>query len=809
MNLLSDSERYNKMNKYFTTLELDKVLNMLADHTSNAVTRQMALDLRPEYDLAKVRLECLKTSQALELSVQFGTPPFSNFKDISAVAARAKSGAVISLRDLMDIAAMLRQIKALADWYSHCENIETDLNYMFSRLQPNDWLLEKLERSIISDNEIADAASAELAAIRRKINRAGMQLRETLDKMVKNKTTQTYLQESNVTIRDGRFVLPVKAEYRSQISGLIHDTSATGQTIFIEPMAIVEANNDIRILEGKEQEEIERIIRELCRECGEYADILCENYKVCTELNLYFAKANLAAHLRCSLPEITDDGKMYLKKARHPLIDRNKAVPVDLSLGEEYQALIITGPNTGGKTVTLKTAGLLSLMIMCGLLIPVSDGSRISIFRHILADIGDSQSIEQNLSTFSSHTNKVIEILKTADESSLVLLDELGSGTDPVEGAALAVSIITRLMDSGAKVMVTTHYQELKVFAISTDNVENASCEFDIETLRPTYRLIVGSPGKSNAFAISESLGMPSDIINDAKMRVSDADTKLEEVISKLEASRLDIERQRDEIARLKAEIAEHEETIRKEREEIEKTKAEELEKARLRAMSIIEQTKAESNELIDELEKLRKEKDKKDFSANVSGAKSRAKQSFNKMYDTANPVDRRDPNENYVLPRKLRRGDTVYVVDLQRKGIISGEPDGSDFVFVQMGVMKTKMNISRLRLEDTPKVTVGGNSPVKSNRKMNKVSVKAERRGKMELDIRGCACDDGIYQLDAFIDQAVMSNISMITIIHGKGTGLLRAAVHKRLKEHPSVKTFRLGVFGEGEDGVTIAELR
>ncbi len=796
------------MNRYYKTLELDKILNMLADLTSNEATRKMALELRPDTDFERVKQECLKTSQALELSVQFGTPPFSNFKDISSVSARAKSGAVISLRDLMDIAAMLRQIKGLADWYRHCENIETELSYLFSRLQPNEWLLEKLERSIISENEIADAASPELAAIRRKINRAGMQLRETLDKMVKNKTTQQYLQESSVTIRDGRFVLPVKAEYRSQVSGLIHDTSSTGQTIFIEPMAIVEANNDIRILEGKEQEEIERIIRELCRECGEYSDILCENYKVCTKLNLYFAKSNLAAKLRCSLPEITDDGKMCLKKARHPLIDRNKAVPIDLSLGEDYQALIITGPNTGGKTVSLKTAGLLSLMIMCGLLIPVADGSKISVFNHVLADIGDSQSIEQNLSTFSSHTNKVIEILKTADETSLVLLDELGSGTDPVEGAALAVSIITRLMESGAKVMVTTHYQELKVFAINEKNVENASCEFDIETLKPTYRLIVGSPGKSNAFAISESLGMPVDIINDAKQRVSEANTRLEEVIGKLEASRLELEHQKDEISRLKAEIAEHEAAVRKEREEIEAAKADELEKARLRAMSIIEQTKAESNELIDELEKLRKEKDKKDFSTNVSGAKSKAKQSFNKMYDTANPIDRKNPNEDYVLPRKLRRGDTVYVVDLQRKGIISGEPDGSDFVFVQMGVMKTKMNISRLRLEEPAKVTVK-NKSVKSARKMNKVGVKAERRGKMELDIRGCACDDGIYQLDAFVDQAVMSNISMITIIHGKGTGLLRQAVHKRLKSHPSVKSFRLGVFGEGEDGVTIAELK
>lgn len=793
------------MNKYLKTLELDKILEMLAELTSNEETRKMALALRPDCDLERTRYECLKTSQAFNLSVQFGTPPFGNFKDITSTAARAKSGAVISLRDLMDIAAMLRQIKGLSDWYGHCENVQTELSYLFSQLKPNDWLLEKLERSIISDNEIADAASPELAAIRRKINRAGMQLRETLDKMIKNKTTQQYLQENSVTLRDGRFVLPVKSEYRGQISGLVHDTSATGQTIFIEPMAIVEANNDIRILEGKEQEEIERIIRELCRDCGDYADILCENYKICVELNLYFAKSNLAAKLNCSLPEITSDGKINLKKARHPLLDKNKAVPINLSLGEEYQALIITGPNTGGKTVALKTAGLLCAMTMCGLLIPAADGSKISVFSHILADIGDSQSIEQNLSTFSSHTNKVIEILKTADENSLVLLDELGSGTDPVEGAALAVSIIRRLMENGTKLMVTTHYQELKVFAIDNPRVQNASCEFDINTLKPTYRLIVGSPGKSNAFAISAGLGMPEDIIQDAKLRVDDANTRLEEVIGKLEASRLELEHQKEEISRLKAKAEEHERTLRKEREELEASRLEELEKARLRAMTIIEQTKAESNELLNELESLRREKDKKDFSANVSSMKSKAKQSFNRMYDTANPVDSRSAQEEYVLPRKLKRGDTVFVVDLNRKGIISGDPDDSDFVYVQMGVMKTKMNVSRLRLEE-PQKNIQKKHPV---RNMNKVGVKAERRGKMELDIRGCACDDGVYQLDAFIDQAVMSNISTITIIHGKGTGLLRAAVHRRLKSHPSVKNFRLGLFGEGEDGVTVVELK
>lgn len=794
-----------EMDKYLKTLELDKILNMLAEHTSNDKTREMALKIRPDCDLERVKYETLKTSQALNLSIQFGTPAFINFKDICSTVNRAKSGAIISLRDLLDISIMLRQIKSLSDWYNHCENTETELSYLFSRLMPNDWLLEKLERSIVSEDEIADAASSELAAIRRKINRSQLHLRETLDKMIKSQSVQKCLQDTIITLRDGRYVLPVKSEYRGQISGLIHDTSSSGQTIFVEPMAIVEANNDIRLLESKEQEEIERIIRELCSDCGSYADILCDNYNVVTELNLYFAKANLAAAMNASLPEITDNGIIKLKKARHPLIDKNKVVPINLDLGGAYQSLIITGPNTGGKTVALKTAGLMCAMIMCGLLVPVADGSSISVFENILVDIGDSQSIEQNLSTFSSHTNNVIEILKLANSSSLILLDELGSGTDPVEGAALAVSVIESLMKSGAKLMVTTHYQELKIFALETDNVENASCEFDIETLRPTYRLIVGSPGKSNAFAISESLGMPKYIIERAKSRVSEENSRLENVIEKLEISRSDLEKQKDEIKALKAESEANAVKLRTELESIERTKADELEKARLRAMSIIESTKATSNELIDELEKLRKEKDKKDFSKNVSEIKSKSKQSFNKMYDKANPVEKRDLNKDYVLPRKLKRGDTVYVVDLDKKGIISGEPDGSEFVFVQMGVMKTKMKVSRLRLVESEKVTYGN----KSVRKIGKVGGKIERRGTMELDIRGCACDDGIYQLDSFLDSAVMSNISTVTIIHGKGTGLLRKAVHKRLKEHPSVKSFRLGVYGEGEDGVTIVELK
>ncbi len=793
------------MNKYLKTLELDKILNMLADLTSNEDSRKLALSIEPENDLERVKYETLKTSQALNLSIQFGTPAFTGFKNICSQVNHAKSGAVISLRDLLDVADMLRQIKSLYDWYNHCSNIETELSYLFSRLMPNDYLLEKLERSILSEDEISDAASPELSAIRRKINRAQLGLRETLDKMIKSQSVQKCLQDNIVTIRDGRYVLPVKSEFRGQVSGLIHDTSSSGQTIFVEPISIVEANNDIRILQSSEQEEVERIIHELCAECGAYADILCENYNICVELNVYFAKSNLAAKMNATLPLITDDGIINLKKARHPLLDKKKAVPINLSLGSEYQALIITGPNTGGKTVALKTAGLLSVMTMCGLLIPAADGSSISIFENILVDIGDSQSIEQNLSTFSSHTNKVIEILKIADEKSLILLDELGSGTDPVEGAALAVSVIEKIMTTGAKLMVTTHYQELKIFAIENENVQNASFEFDIETLKPTYKLIVGSPGKSNAFEISESLGMPRYIIERASELLSTENNRLEEVIEKLEAARSDAENQRDAIRILKNETEETTLKLRNELAALEKSKSEELEKARIRAMSIIESTKAASNELIDELEKLRKEKDKKDFSKNVSEIKSRSRQSFNKMYDAANPIQKKDLNEGYVLPRKLRRGDTVYVVDLDRKGIVSGEPDGSDFVFVQMGVMKSKMKISRLRLAETEKVTCSN----KSVRKTGAVGGKIERRGTMELDIRGTTCDEGVYQLDAFIDSAVMSNISTVTIIHGKGTGLLRKAVHKRLKEHPSVKTFRLGVYGEGEDGVTIAELK
>lgn len=791
------------MNKYFKTLELHKVLKMLSDMASNDRTRQMALDLEPCTDYDTVCLEMDKTSQALELAVSFGTPPFYDIKDVNASLRRAASGARISLKELLEIKSLLNQIGALSDWYSHCENTATELDYLFSNLRPNKYLQEKLERSIISEDEISDAASPELAAIRRKINRAGSKLRETLDKMIRSESVQKFLQENIVTMRDGRFVLPVKAECRGKIQGLIHSSSATGQTVFIEPMSVVEANNDIRMLEGQEQEEIERIITELCRECGECAEELMGSYEVCTELNLYFAKANLGAKMKACAPEITCDGVLRLNKARHPLIDMKKAVPIDISLGEKHNALIITGPNTGGKTVALKTAGLLSAMVMCGMLIPVSDGSSVSVFSHILADIGDNQSIEQSLSTFSSHTNKVIEIIKLADENSLVLLDELGSGTDPVEGAALAVAIIERLKCQGAKLMVSTHYQELKLYAIEGEDVENASCEFDPETLRPTYRLITGSPGKSNAFSISASLGMPEDVIAEAKSLVSEENTRFEKVVAQLEDARRQLDKQNEELRLLKAETEENNRKLKAELEEIEKNKEQQLEQARLRAMSIIESVKAESNSLMDELEAIKKDKDKKDFAQKYSSIKTRSKQSFNKMYDTANPLDEKS-DDGYRLPRKLKKGDTVLVRDIDKKGTVCSEPDENGNVYVQMGIMKTKVSVLQLKLVEEQKVTYKS-KPVSTR----SVKSKMERRGTMELDIRGKAADEGVYEMEAFIDSAVLSGISMVTIIHGKGTGVLRAAVQQRLKSMKQVKSFRSGLYGEGENGVTIVELK
>ena len=792
-----------KLNSHYLTLELHKVLEMLAREAANEKTKELARALIPDSDPDRVRHELQKTEDAFQLSVRFGTPPFDSFHDVCAAVRRTQSGARVSLKELLEIARLLRQISALADWYAHSEQMSTTLSDLFDRLQPDSYLADLLERSIENEERLADAASPALASIRRKITQAGLRLREKLEKMIRSASMQTYLQEAIITIRDGRYVIPVKAEYRGEVAGLIHDTSATGQTYFIEPMAIVDANNDIRLLESQEQEEIERIIAKLSAACGEAAPNLLSGYEIAAELNLYFAKASLGAMMKGTIPQVTEDGILEMKKARHPLIDPKTVVPISLTLGGDYHALIITGPNTGGKTVALKTVGLLTAMAMCGLMIPAADGSRITVFDRILVDIGDRQSIEYNLSTFSAHTLQDIEILQQADDRTLVLLDELGSGTDPVEGAALAVAVIERLKLQGATLMVTTHYQELKRYAVETPDVENASCEFDLETLKPTYRLLIGSPGKSNAFAISRSLGMPEDVIAQAKSLVSSENQRFDAAVAELERARIEFDRQNEELERLRADAAEHERVLREEAEAVETRRETELRHIREQARRIIEQAVSESGALLEELRELKKEKDKADFADKIAAAKAKAKQTADRLYAAS---DLGDDGSDYKLPRALKAGDSVRVMPMNQAGTVIGEPAGKT-VTVQVGAMKMRVPIENVRLETAKKQQE--QKPKKVHTTVVSSKGAATRSAATELDLRGCTVDEAVSLIDGFLSSSMLSGFETVTLIHGKGTGALRKGVHEYLRRCQHVRSYRLGVYGEGEDGVTIVTLR
>lgn len=795
----------NKLANDYITLELHKVLSMLAREAANEKTKELAQSLIPGTDPARVQHELQKTEDAFQLSVRFGSPSFDSFHDVCASVQRAQSGARISLKELLEIARLLRQISALADWYDHCGNVTTTLSDLFVRLRPDPYLADLLERSIETEERLADAASPALGQLRRKITQAGQRLRERLEKMIKSPSMQTYLQEAIVTIRDGRYVLPVKAEYRGEVAGLIHDTSATGQTYFIEPMAIVEANNDIRLLESQEQEEVERIIEMLSHECGQHAPALLQGYDIAAELNLYFAKASLGAMQKGVIPEINDRGEILLKKARHPLLDPKTVVPITLSLGGEYRALIITGPNTGGKTVALKTVGLLTAMAMCGLMIPAADGSKISVFDRVLVDIGDRQSIEYNLSTFSAHTLQDIDILRQADDRSLVLMDELGSGTDPVEGAALAVAMIERLKAQGATLMVTTHYQELKRYAVEAEDVENASCEFDLETLKPTYKLIIGSPGKSNAFAISASLGMPEDVIAQAQALVSTENQRFDRAVAELERARAELDRQNAELEQLRQETAEHERVLREQAEHAVSVREEAIRQVREQARRIIEQASAESGALLEELRELKKEKDRADFADRIAAARTKTRQTVDRLYTE---TDMADEGENYRLPRALVIGDTVRLVQTNQVGTVVSAPDGKS-VSVAVGAMKMRVPLTGVRLMDKQAAQKQKPQQAHTVVKRSREQSASARRPGTEIDLRGCTVDEGISMVEQFLSSSMLSGFETVTLIHGKGTGALRKGLHDYLKRSKHVKSFRLGVYGEGEDGVTIVTLR
>lgn len=787
--------------KYCRVLELDKILSKLADYTCCEAARKRVLELKPNTNLLYVKDELAKTNDAFELSAHFGAPSFYRMEDPTEWLKLAQRGGVLTPRALLNTASILRQVRLLKEWFRQCENMQTSLRSLFGLLTPDRALENRIHEVFRSEEEIDDHASPELADIRRKIRHASQRIKDTLDKMIHSSSYQKMLQDHIVTQRDGRYVLPVKAEYKNSFSGLVHDTSSTGATMFIEPMAVVEANNEIRVLQAKEKAEIERILAELSALCGEKAEGIAQNFDTLICLNLYFAKSHLAESMDAICPVLTNDGKIKLNQARHPLIAREKVVPISLELGFDYTSLVITGPNTGGKTVTLKTIGLLTLMTMCGLLIPVSAGSSISIFHKVLVDIGDEQSIAQNLSTFSAHMTNIVSILKEADDHSLVLVDELGSGTDPVEGAALATAILEDLRCRHTVTAATTHYAELKVYALQTEGVKNASCEFDVKTLQPTYRLLIGTPGRSNAFEISRRLGLSPELLEHARDYVASDKKNFEDVIDGLEHSRQDFEEKTAALERETAELRQLKEELRHSNQDAIQEKERIIEKARQEARQIVEHVKLDSQRLMDELNDIKKKKDKEEFSRRVLESRSQLRGRLDKLHDAANPVVERT-NEDYVLPRKLKKGDSVLLVDINKNGVVLQEPDNSGMVLVQAGIIKSRVPLSNLRLTDPPK------SKVKGSVSRSMASQK-NAKASMELDLRGMASDEAILELDMFLSHALLQHIGQVTIIHGKGTGVLRAAVHEYLKKSSHVKAFRLGVYGEGESGVTIAELK
>ncbi len=790
------------MNKVYTTLELDKVLQKLAEEAHCEDTRTLALNIQPECSLSETRRLMQYTNDAFILSMRYGSPSIYGVKNITSSLKRASVGAVLTLRELLDIAEVLKNIRALSQWKSFSEEISTSLDDYFNRLSPNKYLEDKITGSVLNEEELADNASPELADIRRKMRNCSQNARAQLEKIIRTPAYQKFLQENIITMRDSRFVVPVKTEYRSEVKGLVHDTSASGATLFIEPAAVVELNNELKILKSKEAQEIERIMAELSAEAGNFSESISDSYAVMITLDLFFAKANLGIKMKACVPILTDDGVIDLKKARHPLIDAKSVVPVDIYLGKEFNTLVITGPNTGGKTVSLKTLGLFSLMAMCGLMIPCEENSTISVFDKVLADIGDEQSIEQSLSTFSSHIKRIINILDTADERSLVLLDELGAGTDPAEGAALAISIIEKLREKKSKIAATTHYSEIKMYALETEGVENGCCEFDVTTLKPTYKLLIGVPGRSNAFAISKRLGIEDSVIERAKELLSNEDTKFDKIVSSLEETRIELAKEKD-AARIDAvKAAKEKDEIAKYRKQLEAEKEEYLKKARDEADKIVRDTKFQAEKLIQELEAALKEKNSENFLQMASRAKSEIKSKYAKLDALADPVTKKN-TEKYTLPRKLKKGDDVLIVDIDKEGVVLSDPNG-DTVLVQAGIIKTSVKIDNLRLIDSSK-----KNKVTATAYTRNVKSKAVADFKTELDIRGMNIEEAFVELDKFIDDCLIASIPQARIIHGKGTGVLRNAVQSYLRKHKSVRTFRLGVYGEGENGVSIVEFK
>ncbi|MBR5870910.1 MAG: endonuclease MutS2 [Clostridia bacterium] len=794
--------------KAIRTLEFDRVLEQLAAAAQTDGAREKAMRVMPQTSLSRIRKLQAQTSDARKLMGVKGTPPFGGVTDITGHVDRAEKGASLSPAELLRVANVLRVARMLDDYINTDKRFETSLDEVFDRLTANRYLEDRITKSILAEDMIADEASPELADIRRKIRNANSKIKENLQKYTSGQMFSKYLQENIVTQRNGRYVVPVKAEYRNEVKGLIHDTSASGATLFIEPLSVVEANNELRFLENQEKKEIERILAVLSGMVADCASALSLDYHNITELAFIFAKAELSYRMNASEPQLNENGVVDLKRARHPLLDPKKVVPIDIRLGGDFDTLVITGPNTGGKTVSLKTLGLFALMAQSGLHIPTSGESTVCIFDKIFADIGDEQSIEQSLSTFSAHMTNIVSILDDITPESLVLFDELGAGTDPVEGAALAVSVLEHVREIGARCAATTHYAELKAFALDTPGVCNASCEFDVGTLRPTYRLIIGTPGKSNAFAISEKLGLPHAIIERANALVSAENKRFETVIEQLEVNRMEMEKNADETARLRREYEAMRAKAESEAAHMRETAERELEKARAQAANMIASAKASSEYIFEQIEELKRKKDSENLARELDEARRAIRVNLKESDAFIDPVIKRD-TEGYKLPRPLKVGDQVILVNLDMQGKVTALADKDGMVSVQAGVIKTKVKENELMLVDGKQVKVTENPKKPKMASQKSVRAAVVREFRPELDLRGEYTDDAWMKTDKYLDDAALAGIKSVTLIHGKGTGALRKAIWDKLKKDSRVKSYRAGAYGEGDYGVTVVDLK
>ena len=791
--------------KALKTLEYNKIIDKLTEFAGSALAKEMCRNLQPSTNLYEIQALQKETSDALSRIYQKGAVSFRGVRDIRGSIKRLEIGAIIGINELLSICSLL-EVCSKVKAYSRNDrdpDFEDSLEAMFQALQPLTPVSSEIRRCIASEEELNDDASPALFKIRRSMRQINDKVHAQLQTMV-NGSARTYLQDAVVTMRNGRYCIPVKAEHRGQIPGMIHDQSSTGSTLFVEPMAVIKLNNDLRELELKEEKEIEMILATLSARCGEETEALRDDLDLLTKLDFIFARAQLSRSMNGTQPDFNEEGRILIKKGRHPLLDKKKVVPIDIQLGKDFELLIITGPNTGGKTVSLKTVGLFTLMGQAGLHIPAFDHSELSVFHEVFADIGDEQSIEQSLSTFSAHMTNTVSILKEADDRSLVLFDELGAGTDPTEGAALAIAILSNLHRRGSRVMATTHYSELKVFALSTPGVENGCCEFDVETLRPTYRLLIGVPGKSNAFAISQKLGLSQDIIEEAKTHLTKQDEDFEDLLADLEQKRVTIEQERDQINSYKEEIRELKQRLESKQEKLDLSRDKILREANEQARNILQEAKDYADTTIRNFQKYGK-------AAGVS-AKDMEKER-GKLREKMSTVDKKLSAKN-AAPKKshkqltakdLHIGDSIKVLSLNLKGTVSTLPDAKGNLFVQMGILRSQVNIRDLeKLDDT--VITGGNF---SKTGSGKIKMSKSASVSTEINLLGKTVDEAIMELDKYLDDAYIAHLPSVRIVHGKGTGALRKGVHNYLRRQKHVKSYRLGEFGEGDAGVTIVEFK